>query len=698
MKNFGAVAVVSILVFGGAADAAPPRGRIVQMPEVKSSLQLIDDALAAGEISGETAAIYRVFVVFGDSRLPAKYRGSVDTLGVDTGAVADAVTRFDSLSEGAKETLAPYLMPPFHEGSWHDLRTSADAPRAQAVAVCGPVKFGSWQSILAPSRLVRIWWSDDHPGDGATAATLIPVADKALLMFSALLGRSAILDGGSGTICRGGDDAIDIALVDAKSETVPFAPGTKEVPSYVLLQRNAPDGVEMTLVHELFHVMQYTYKVRDFGVHTHYKWLMEATAQWAQDHFSPARDTGREQRAAPLYLGQPDKSLDVEDTKHEYGAYLFFFYLARAHGSGVIKAVWDATTSNDALDAVNSAIPGGFAKQWPEFALRNWNEKPVDDYQRWDNLSARVAARGGTLLSGKREDHARLLVDLPHLSATYKHFVFTPDARSVAFLNGLTSVLKTGPAQPLGAIDFGSQYQWTAASEETKRGASIQAIVKKGGTWQAADNWTNVEYKTFCRQKPEEAIEEIVLIFANSDRDRERKLQPENLDSMLVVSNMPCRWKGKLTFDISDELAAGVGRLKVTYDLRYSPLDPASIRQHFLGYPYSVEGNAGFEVSGPVGDCRAVGNGSLPLRNIVQFSYNFAPPGSATHRATYFVQNIPTPISYQIDCPTGSAPVSVAFGTLFPRFDQTYQVNAQGSIKGERREHDGLWKWEFVPD
>ena len=41
-----------------------------------TSFQLIDQALARGEITAETALIYKVFAAFGDDRLPSPYRGS----------------------------------------------------------------------------------------------------------------------------------------------------------------------------------------------------------------------------------------------------------------------------------------------------------------------------------------------------------------------------------------------------------------------------------------------------------------------------------------------------------------------------------------------------------------------------------------------------------------------------------------------
>lgn len=692
-----AVAFFLILILVTSTLDAAPRRRAVQLPEVKSSEQLIDEALAAGQIDQETAIVYRVLASFDDPRLPQQYRGNAPIEAVDNFATADAMFRYDSLSPQAQEVVAPFLVPPFSEGSWHELR-GENAVQAKAPSLCGPTN-SDWSSILAPSRLVRIWWHKDNPGDAAVAATLTGVADRALLMFRVLLDRETLPDHGADWPCRGGDDAIDVALVDTLSRVTPYFPGTSRVPSFVLLERNPKDGVEMTLVHELFHVFQYTYPVQEFGLHVNYKWMMEATATWAQDYYSRAGNSGREHRAAPHFLNEPEKSLDHENDKHEYGAYLFFFYLTRQYGDGIIKSIWEATASNDALRAVDSTIPGGFQERWPEFAAYNWNRGPVNYYEQWDELTLQAKSTGATLLpGGLPEDYPTLTVDLPHLSATYKHFIFNDNVRSVAFLNGLTYRVKIEPTPPLGPIEFGNQFRWSELSEEARRGASVQAVIKKGGEWQQPEVWTNEPYKSFCRADSNEKIEEIVLIFANSDLDTSRRITPAEIPPALVVTNIGCEWEGKLTFDLSDQLEVALGNLVVTYDVAWKRLDPGGVIQHFLGYPYDITGGAKFTVSGSVGPCTLEGGGDLPIREIVQFTYNFAPQGSSTHRRAYFQFNIPQLIEYAVRCPGAPpSPVQVIHGTYFPRFDETLPIDAGGMIKGQRPDIDGRWEWDLKP-
>src|SRR5262245_41738838 len=85
-----AIYLLSYLFLGGEAPSAPfpscgpnpPPGGLgcASYPRCEqtttTSFELIDRALAAGEISEETALIYRVFHVFEDDRLPGAFRGA----------------------------------------------------------------------------------------------------------------------------------------------------------------------------------------------------------------------------------------------------------------------------------------------------------------------------------------------------------------------------------------------------------------------------------------------------------------------------------------------------------------------------------------------------------------------------------------------------------------------------------------------
>lgn len=91
-------------------------------------------------------------------------------------------------------------------------------------------------------------------------------------------------------------------------------------------------------------------------------------------------------------------------------------------------------------------------------------------------------------------------------------------------------------------------------------------------------------------------------------------------------------------------------------------------------------------------------SGEVPLREIVQFVYNFAPPGSETYRQVLFPMNIPEPIKYDVVCPPGTVQTTTGFGTTWPELPwETFDVDAEGNVKGEEDVLGGRWEWEFKP-
>lgn len=325
--------------------------------------------------------------------------------------------------------------------------------------------------------------------------------------------------------------------------------------------RNAQNIV---LAHELTHALIDLNYPGQCNVNE-FLWMHEATATWAQHYVYP--NNNGEHGTAPFFLRNPEEQLDKYEPKgkHQYGAYLWFFRLAgQGNDPEIVRAIWDATASQfpyvGSLDAIETVLQssnfGGFDKQWPEFALDNWNrvarsDKPYRDYFKWDELRHQAKEADPVMLSlqGAAWQNVPIGYTLPRLSATYRRYDFTadPNIRGVLFEN---------------------------ADAGNKPTASIQAIVKvKGKDWQLAEDWSDTKEKFYCRDKAEEDIEQVVLVITNRGF---RTADPATVEDQgnfnLFYSALPCHdWTGSVTYR-SEYSSSSAGTNVVTAtgsDLRF---------------------------------------------------------------------------------------------------------------------------------
>jgi hypothetical protein len=296
---------------------------------------------------------------------------------------------------------------------------------------------------------------------------------------------------------------------------------------------------------------------------------MEASATWAEDYVYPLAQSEHVQ--AKDFFDTPDSSLEAND--HQYGAYLLPFYLTRqpdgvsnVSKAQIIRHIWEWDEIDDSLAAVNWAVPGGLEKIWPEFVARNWNHLPVDDYQKWDTLAghAKVAAGGdiAVTLGGVSDAEFPMPVGLRHLTAQYYRYTFPDDnPPSVTFYNGLTFELSRFASTEWDAsYDQGTTFAWSPVTAEQKKGAKVQALVKIAGhDWSPVADWTDKPYQYFCRDQADQRLEELVIIYSNSQfEDRNEILQPLHLPPTLWVSNLGCwRWQGTANMDTALEFFFG---------------------------------------------------------------------------------------------------------------------------------------------
>ncbi|HET9222867.1 MAG TPA: hypothetical protein VFO07_10205, partial [Roseiflexaceae bacterium] len=576
-------------------------------PGGSSSDELIDAALKRGEIDAETALIYRVFVTFVDPRLPAKYRGD-DSRPSDREVIGEVIGRYSQLSPQARATLEPFTIPPYHTGSWWDLRqnhalaaTSAIAPAELRCGQTGNVKdplFNQWHYVDSSGGAVRIWWQARYPQDEAKARNYARVVDDMWLKFATLMRRQPPSDEGEQRTCRGGDNRLDISLIDLghNGVTWPYTTDPVATPSYIVLRRDS--GI-MTLAHELMHSFQFAYDVA--GTYNEYNWWREATAAWAEHFIDPAFNA--EHRFAPYFLDEPELplehySLDEGGTgyAHQYGAYLLpLLQQLRSGQPDLARTSWEQFEHfTDSLAALNSLLPGGFGKQWPEFTLRNVNQPPVDDYSKADKLSdyAQPKLKQLVTLGGAPSVAYTLDGNVGHLAAQYYHFQFTdPTVRSVIFENPF--------------------------ADGTFPTARVQALYRIEPSQWAAEDWTDKPYATFCRDVRADRVKELYIVISNSEwRDRSHKLAPAAAPR-LQATNVGCRgWKvdAEFTNIIETPIAKQTNTIVTTAIMeRYVEPGIRGPAEHYQ----VTSGTASWTSEGNIGPCTGSMSGTYDVRNTV---------------------------------------------------------------------------------
>lgn len=224
-----------------------------------TSYELIEAALEAGEIDADTALTYKVYVVFADTRLPPKYRGNDSQL-FESDVMSEVLGEWETLSAATQSLLAPFLLPPYAQGSWLELQEAAASGAGASAAKSAAIQ---WQTFPTANGQVKVWAQTRYAGDVAKAQTIAEAIDaKIWNALVGLMGKAPTSDAGI-TDPNGGDDRLDIYLVHITDEgrAVPY--DCTSGSSYLLLDSRGPLGSETSpgmlqiTVHELMHAIQF---------------------------------------------------------------------------------------------------------------------------------------------------------------------------------------------------------------------------------------------------------------------------------------------------------------------------------------------------------------------------------------------------------------------------------------------------------
>jgi hypothetical protein len=493
-----------------------------------TTFELIEAALVGGVIDDETALLYKVFAEFQDARLPAQYHGRDDAF-FEGIAIRDAARRFDTLTPANQAILAPFLEFPdlFALPASPGLQASREGARSSTVAVDAidaAAGSPSYTVLELVQDKIRLGWDANSP----LAVQLEQAANRLKAEFDARIRQKMTTFLGMPAAGK-----VLIVLEDTAGPSFEIVNADCTI-ARIFLRQYDP----WVFAHELTHaLLDLNFAIAACN-EAEKLWMHEATAHWAQHYVYPPANQGREQGAAPWFLTHTEKSLSTYEKSprgHEYGAYLWFLRLAgQENNPGVVRAVWESAAGVSSLEAIEAVLQGsglgGFADQWPKFALDNWNRLasergPYRKYYDWDKLDHKASQHEYEAnLEGSPWQSVSLGYDLPILSADYQRWDFTkdPSIRGILLKND-------------GAGDDPN--------------ASIWAIVKiKDQPWPKAEDWSNEKEHFFCRDKDDEDVEEVILVVSNRGFQGNARIKDQG-NFAAYFTALPCNdWTGSTTY------------------------------------------------------------------------------------------------------------------------------------------------------
>jgi len=377
--------------------------------------------------------------------------------------------------------------------------------------------------------------------------------------------------------------------------------GCRHEPVYIELRRTLSDKVmHDDLAHEFMHALQWAYKTKNCT--EDYSWLMESTATWAIDYVF--KDDNWEHKFSADFITNPEIPLDKVGNKHEYWAYLFFFYLRwNLQKPELIRYAWEATEHDppgikaviDALGRLKKTLSDVF----PVFTVLNTNVPPVNKYRHWDFMDGAEDRKKNIHdyamyeplfhpLGGKGDIAAPFMKDKPlkHLSARDFELVFpggksaSDEVRSVAVYNGYSYKLSIrkrpegglkGPV-PVETLPVDT-WALDALPNAEKHGRRVESTLMLHNKWLHSAK-TGKAYATlgpgimFCHD-PGDVNDALVMIPSNSrKKGAGSKLKPVGHSPLVWESDIGCGpWKGEI---VARDSGDGQSGAHWTFDTKFT--------------------------------------------------------------------------------------------------------------------------------
>lgn len=223
--------------------------------------------------------------------------------------------------------------------------------------------------------------------------------------------------------------AISYCVVDNDFATAQF--GTPPKPT-----------LRATAAHEFFHAVQYAYDYSED------RWFLESTATWMEERVADKVDDNR-QYLPSSQVRVPWIPLDTFTSRGsmQYGNWVFWEYLGRRYGQGIVKDVLTATSPHGRRNSYAIATlkkqlkrRGGFTQVYGSFVAGNlFPRKTYPEGKAWPS----PALAGNAELS-KAQKKVSGSVRIPHLAA---HHVRVRPAKQLSSKRWLLGVKVDGPGR-----------------------------------------------------------------------------------------------------------------------------------------------------------------------------------------------------------------------------------------------------------
>lgn len=480
----------------------------------EGGLGLLDAERASGAITEGVWALRTMQFVMAPGDLPSRYViPAPDTS--SSGVIRDVAALYPELSADERSAIDPYFAPP---GLRDAVVVSASGSSATRRLDCNAIFEEKYRGISAAGGKVVVWYQTDQlnmrPSAERLAGYVTEAWNKLVPQFKEPKSDAALAAAGN---CFGGVDgrydvylyqpnAIEAAVADLGT-TIPTGIASTEAgvgtctntPATTLIR--FANHRRFTTAHELMHAIQFAYKYKECASKD--SWWDEGGANWAGDWVYP--DDQDEHKY--LYFGHPQGELWAKS----YGASPFWTMLTEDNGVGIINSIFAQLATRTDLAAVNAAVPGGLRKQFPRYLQFIYNRPPQGE------PGFPIATDNFLYRDGINEQAPRFLDTNFSMNGLSERTITTPIADEAYDLG-------CPVGQCLEAL--GGSYQWFVPNSSVRElkltnplagnsNAHVEGWVKLAdGTWDVQD-YSGKGSVTFCRDKPEENLQEMILVTSN---------------------------------------------------------------------------------------------------------------------------------------------------------------------------------------